>query len=128
MATNLTGSVDLLKLQRVGIATIKGKKCVIIPLEFNDIYVSSDDTGKAKSAYLSLNINERKEPSQYGKTHYCKAGISKSFKESHDEALIKAINDTYLGDFKPYVFEAQNQAEVVSAPSLDVEEVDDLPF
>ena len=29
---NLTGSIDLLKLEKTGIATIKNKKCVIIPL------------------------------------------------------------------------------------------------
>lgn len=30
---NLTGSVNLLKLEKAGIATIKNKKCVVIPIE-----------------------------------------------------------------------------------------------
>lgn len=35
---NLTGSVNLLKLEKAGIATIKNKKCVVIPIEENDLY------------------------------------------------------------------------------------------
>lgn len=66
---NLTGSIYLLKLEKVGIATIKNKKCVIIPIEENDLYVSMDENLKAKSVYLGLNVNERREPSQFGKTH-----------------------------------------------------------
>lgn len=69
---NLTRSIDLLKLEKAGIATIKNKKCVVIPIEENDLYVSMDENLKAKAVYLGVNINERREPSQYGKTHYCK--------------------------------------------------------
>lgn len=39
---NLTGSVNLLKLEKAGIATTKNKKCVVIPIEENDLYVSMD--------------------------------------------------------------------------------------
>lgn len=66
---NLTGSVNLLKLEKVGIATIKNKKCVVIPIEENDLYVSMDENLKAKAVYLNVNINERREPSQYGNTY-----------------------------------------------------------
>ena len=69
---NLTGSVNLLKLEKAGIATIKNKKCVVIPIEENDLYVIMDENQKAKAVYLNVNINERREPSQYGNTHYCK--------------------------------------------------------
>lgn len=51
---NLTGSIDLLKLEKVGIATIKNKKCVVIPIEENDLYVSMDENLKAKAVYLKL--------------------------------------------------------------------------
>ena len=77
---NLTGSIDLLKLEKTGIATIKNKKCVIIPIEENDLYVSMDENLKAKSVYLGLNVNERREPSQFGKTHYCKQSLSKQYR------------------------------------------------
>lgn len=51
---NLTGSVNLLKLEKAGIATIKNKKCVVIPIEENDLYVSMDENLKAKAVYLNL--------------------------------------------------------------------------
>ena len=41
--SNLQGSIDLLKLQRTGIATIRGVKCLCIPIRENDIYVSVDE-------------------------------------------------------------------------------------
>mgnify|MGYP006932732489 CR=1 FL=1 len=55
---NLTGNVNLLKLEKAGIATIKNKKCVVIPIEENDLYVSMDENLKAKAVYLNVNINE----------------------------------------------------------------------
>ena len=78
---NLQGSIDLLKLEKAGIATIKNKKCIVIPIEENDLYVSMDENLKAKSVYLGLNINERREPSQFGKTHYCKQSLSRQYTE-----------------------------------------------
>ena len=80
---NLTGNVNLLKLEKAGIATIKNKKCVVIPIEENDLYVSMDENLKAKAVYLNVNINERREPSQYGNTHYCKQYLSKQYKDAN---------------------------------------------
>ena len=80
---NLTGSVNLLKLEKAGIATIKNKKCVVIPIEENDLCVSIDENLKAKAVYLNVNINERREPSQYGNTHYCKQYLSKQYKDAN---------------------------------------------
>ena len=69
---NLQGSIDLLKLELAGIATIKGKKCLVIPIQENDIYINMNEDLKAKAAYLRLSIFERREVSRYGKTHYVK--------------------------------------------------------
>ena len=102
---NLTGSVNLLKLEKAGIATIKNKKCVVIPIEENDLYVSMDENLKAKAVYLNVNINERREPSQYGNTHYCKQYLSKQYKDAN-KTEAEAKSKVYLGDFKPYEFEA----------------------
>ena len=44
-------NVNLMKLSRVGVASIKGLKCVVIPIAENDIFISLNDDGKAKSAY-----------------------------------------------------------------------------
>ena len=125
---NLQGSIDLLKLEKAGIATIKNKKCIVIPIEENDLYVSMDENLKAKSVYLGLNINERREPSQFGKTHYCKQSLSKQYRDANKtEAETKS--KVYLGDFKPYEFEGSSNAVAsVEAPAAQIEENDDLPF
>lgn len=93
---NLTGSVNLLKLEKAGIATIKNKKCVVIPIEENGLYVSMDENLKAKAVYLNVNINERREPSQYGNTHYCKQYLSKQYKDAN-KAEAEAKSKVYLG-------------------------------
>lgn len=125
---NLQGSIDLLKLEKAGIATIKNKKCVVIPVEENDLYVSMDENLKAKAVYLGVNINERREPSQYGKTHYCKQSLSRQYRDTH-KTEAEAKSKVYLGDFKPYEFEGSgNAAATVNAPSLQTDWEDDLPF
>lgn len=125
---NLTGSIDLLKLEKAGVATIKNKKCIIIPIEENDLYVSMDENLKAKSVYLGLNINERREPSQFGKTHYCKQSLSRQYRETN-KTEAEAKSKVYLGDFKPYEFEGSgNAAATVDAPTLQTDGEDDLPF
>ena len=48
METNLRGSIDLLKLVKSCVVDIKGVKCVVIPVEYNDIFVSKDEENKAK--------------------------------------------------------------------------------
>ena len=101
METNLRGSIDLLKLVKSCVVDIKGVKCVVIPVEFNDIYVSKDEENKAKGAYLSLNIWQRREPSKYGKTHYVKPSFRKGFLERLTEEQRKALNDIFLGDLQP---------------------------
>ena len=123
---NLQGSIDLLKLEKTGIATIKNKKCVIIPIEENELYVSMDENLKAKSVYLGLNINERREPSQFGKTHYCKQSLSKQYRDANKT---EAKSKVYLGDFKPYEFEGSgNAAATVEAPNAKIDDDDQLPF
>ena len=63
------------------------------------------DSLKAKAVYLNVNINERREPSQYGNTHYCKQYLSKQYKDAN-KAEAGAKSKVYLGDFKPYEFES----------------------
>lgn len=125
---NLQGSIDLLKLEKTGVATIKNKKCVVIPIEENDLFVNMDENLKAKSIYLGLKINERKEPSKYKKTHYCKQSLSKQYKEAN-KTEAEAKSKVYLGDFKPYEFEgSSNAAAAVEAPAAQIDDADGLPF
>ena len=126
---NLRGSLDLLKMQKTCIVEIKGVKCLLAPIEAMNAHRLP--RSKAKGAYLNVNINERREKSQYGKTHYAKQGWSKSYLEKLGDSERKALNDIYFGDFEPYEFDSGNQAASVSAPSMDVPQDsygDDLPF
>jgi hypothetical protein len=125
---NLQGRIDLLKLEKAGIATIKNKKCIVIPIEENDLYVSMDENLKAKSVYLGLNINERREPSQFGKTHYCKQSLSRQYRDAN-KTEAESKSKVYLGDFKPYEFEgSSNAVAAVEAPNAQIDDDDQLPF
>lgn len=128
---NLTGSIDLLKLQQTGLATIKGVRCVVIPVEDNDLYITKDAaTGKAKSAYISFNIIAAREVGKFGDTHYCKQSFSKEYRETRSE-VVEARRKVYLGNFKPLQFEGHaNAASSATAIPITTDEVthDELPF
>lgn len=128
---NLTGSIDLMRLEGVGFKTIQGKtcakRCIVIPVEDNDIYVSMDENLKAKAAYYSMGIYQRQSPSEFGATHYAKPVVSKKFAEINPELAEKRRN-VYLGDFKPFVFEGGNAANKVQSDIVPPAENDDLPF
>ena len=123
--SNLQGSIDLLKLQRTGIATIRGVKCLCIPIHENDIYIGVDENLKAKSAYLGLSIFERREIGKYGDTHNVKQSFSKEFREHTGKEEID--KRPYLGNMRPLIIENKNGAGTVDAPATNTEE-DDLPF
>lgn len=125
------GSIDLLKMKNSGMATIKGVRCLVIPIDGNDLFVTKDeDTGKAKSCYLGLQIRERREPNDWGNTHYCKQELSKEFREGAPKEMLEEKKSTYLGNFKPMVWDDSNQCGTVTTEQVapnDVEN-DDLPF
>ena len=129
---NVRGSIDLMKLESACVVTLTGKtskkKGIFIPIDDNDIYIT-EDGGKAKSAYLGLSVNQRREVSRFGKTHYAKQSLSKTFREFHKE-LAEKKNGIYLGDFETYVVESGNAAAKVESQPVDLskEEQDDLPF
>ena len=69
---NFTEKLDLSKLRNVKLVDNKdGKKCVLIPVDDNDIYVS-----ERGSLYLTLNVREMRNP-RYGQTHFIKQRVSK---------------------------------------------------
>ena len=121
---SLNIKINLMKLSRTGVATIKGLRCLVIPVEENDIYISSDESGKAKSAYLSMTAwTNRDGKSQYGDTHHISQSFSKEFKESHEEYC---KNTPILGNAQP--IGSQNASATVNAPSMPVESDEGLPF
>lgn len=125
---NLNIDINLMKLSRVGVAAIRGVKCVVIPVEENDIFVSQDQqTGKTKGAYLHLTAwANRNGASQYGDTHYIKQSFSKEYRSAHAEI---SKNAPILGNGKPVQAQA-SQVNQVAAPSADnsIAEDDGLPF
>lgn len=131
MEINLQGSIDLLKLENACVISVPGKSTVkrgvFIPLEENDIYVSTTESLKPKSAYIGLNVMQRREVSQYDKTHYCKQSLSRDFRSAFPE-LAEKKKSVYLGDFKPFVIESGNAAAKIEAPEYEVSPDDDLPF
>lgn len=131
MSNDLSGSIDLLRMKDSGMATIKGKRCLVIPIDGNDLFVTKDETtGRAKACYLGLNIRERRETDQWGKTHYCKQQLSKEFREGAPQELVEEKKNTYLGNFKPLIWDDSNQAGTVKVDTLSDTEVetDELPF
>ena len=56
---NLTGNINLLKLDMAGIATIRGIKCVVIPIQENDLYVKVGTDLKAMSVKKSVGMDKR---------------------------------------------------------------------
>ena len=127
---NLTGSIDLMRLEGVGFKTIKGetcaKRCLVIPVEDNEIFISKDENLRAKAAYYSMGVYQRQSVSEHGATHYAKPVVSKKFADAFPE-IAERRRKTYLGDFKPYVFEGGDAANKVQAEVVERDENDDLP-
>ena len=132
MANNLNISVNLLKL-KAAVMGVKGKdkvkKCVVIPIEDNDLFSKVDDNGKV-SVFLNLTAWENRETSQYGDTHMVKQSHSKEWNEAHtDEDRRK---EPILGNARPVI---EKTIESVNVPNAEVEPMpfkgegeDDLPF
>lgn len=75
--------------------------------------------GKNGKKYLNVVVNERREVSQFGMTHYVKAYCKK-------EQQREGVN-YYIGELKPSDYQENgnaNQGVANSAPGND----DDLPF
>lgn len=82
-----------MKLDGATVTVIRGRNYVAIPIDTNDIYM------KNSSAYLLLNIYERKQVGRYGETHTVKHGFSRGFIERMGQEAIK--DKPFLGGFKP---------------------------
>lgn len=135
----IVGSINLARLNNVGIMNVKGKtgtkKCVVVPIEDNDIYINvkektaMDGTKYESKIYaLGCEIYEKREADQYGNTHYAKPTMSKNYIESHTQEEVDARNKIYLGDFKPVEIPSSNQADSIAAPAVEAGDDSDLPF
>lgn len=120
-------NINLLKLKNTAVIAITSKKtgvekkCLIIPIEENDLYLSEN------GAYLGLNAFES-SGLRDGKTHLLKQNHTKEVREKMTDDERK--NMPVLGDAKPIV---RNQPDAVNAEEYTPDNdksvlIDDLPF
>lgn len=126
---NFQGNFDFLKLKNACIINVKGKtgekQGVFIPIEDNELFVSKDESNRAKGAYLNFVAFENKKPGKFGDTHIIKQSLDKDTRSKMSEEEKRAI--PILGNMKP--MELQNVAKTVEAPDAPIaQEEDDLPF
>lgn len=94
---NYSISINLLHLKSI-IAEVSGKKCVIIPIEDNDLFVSQDEGAeKPKGVYVRLAAWETS--GKYGDTHLVKQSFSLEKRRSMSEDEKKA--QPILGNMRP---------------------------
>ena len=127
--TDFNGKLNLLKLKRAGIMQIQGRtgvlRCLVIPVEDNNIFVTTDENNHPKAAYIDLTAWELKNP-KYDETHIIKQSLPKEVREKMTDEEKKAI--PILGGLKPVIFESQNAASSCAAPITQTQNSDDLPF
>lgn len=127
--TDFNGKLNLLKLKRAGIMQIQGRngvlRCLVIPVEDNNIFVTTDENNHPKAAYIDLTAWELKNP-KYDETHMIKQSLPKEVREKMTDEEKKAI--PILGGLKPVIFESHNAASSCAAPIAQTQNSDDLPF
>ena len=126
-----TLGVQLDKLKNVSVVDVRGKKCVLIPVEDNKIYISQKGT-----VVLSLFMSKLKEEA-WGKTHSFKRKLTKD----EFKTLTKEQKDAnpIVGYFEPwrpredYNNNSSGYAPQAPSPAHDYDGnngggVGDLPF
>lgn len=125
---NYSGKINLLRFKNACIVSVKGKttskKGVFIPIEDNHLFVSEDETGKVRGAYLSFIGWDNEGKSKFGDTHLLRQSIDKDDRLKMTEEEQKAI--PFFGNMKPFV--PQNYAATTPAQPVETEPYDDLPF
>lgn len=117
---NLNVSINLLKM-KAAVADVPGRngnpvRCVILPIEANDLYAKTDESGHVTSVYLSVSCFENKKESQYGDTHMVKQSHGKAWNEAHTDEQKRG--EPILGNGRPIGQRAV--AEAVDVPKYEV--------
>ena len=115
--------VNLKCLQHTGLVNVKGRKCVLIPVDDNaEIFVGE------KGIYLNLTAIEMKQASQFGDTHFLKGNLDKEAFEKLTEEERKAL--PIVGNMRPIERKVAEQpaAPIADADIAPADEEDDLPF
>lgn len=126
---NFNAKLNLLKLKRAGVMQIQGRgevlRCLVIPIEENNIFVSTDDNNRPKAAYLDLTAWALQNP-KYDETHMIKQSLPKEVREKMTDEEKKAM--PILGGMRPASLDVKNAATTCDAPFAQTQNLDDLPF
>lgn len=121
--------LNALKYKNAGVASLKGstatKKCLVIPIEDNNLFVSANADGTPKAVYLDLRAFALRE-SKYDQTHLVKQSLPKEVREKMSKEELDAM--PILGGMKAFESVSNNAADACNAPMVGVGSVDDLPF
>ena len=134
MAEILNGKINLTKLNNAIVKEMNGRKgpvkCVIIPVEENNIYLGSNG-----SAYLSFTCAERPAKSDWGETHTISPQVSTEKYRSMTKEERMAI--PFIGGLSRLEFKNSynngggrgnaDYREVDNSPAPS-DPVDDMPF
>lgn len=121
--------LNALKFRNAGVMSIKGKtqtkRCLVIPIEDNNLFVSANDNGTAKAVYMDLNAYALREP-KYDQTHLVKQALPKEVREHMTNEQLKAL--PILGGLKPFNNAPVNAVNTCDAPFAQPVANEDLPF
>lgn len=130
---NYSLGCDFMQMNNVGFKTIESKtgvakRCMVIPVDDNDIRITKDQTtGKTKAAYYNIDMFERREVGRFEETHNLKPHVSREFAEKNPELAAK-MKSTYLGNAKPLIIPSNNITETMPMDNVAPSQDDDLPF
>lgn len=97
---NYNLSIDICKLHDSGLATLKGRRCIIVPLEANGLEEKNGKVFIPATMWERTDRNSGKPvPDQYGSTHYLRLNLKKEVRDAMTDEERKAI--PYLGNAYP---------------------------
>ena len=126
---NYSGKMNLLRFKNACVVSVQGKtakkKGIFIPIEDNHLFVSADEAGRTKGAYVDFMAWENQRPSPYGDTHSLRQSYPKEARDRMTEEEQKAV--PYFGNMRP--FEAKNAAAYAQPLyGAEAEDLGELPF
>jgi hypothetical protein len=122
--SNIAASIDLLSIEGAKrTTTASGKDVVVIDLGASR--AMPHNNGKV---YLSLDIKERKEPDQFGKTHFITESRTKEEREAKTQLPIIGSGKAFtFTENKPKPAKLRVVAEPYEGRKVD-DEGDEIPF
>ena len=128
---NYNVKIDLKKLEKVAVMNIQGNtgliKCVVIPIEENNIFVSEKANG---GIYLDLKASEVREM-RFGQSHILKRTVGKEAYSKMTKEEI--INMPIVGNLSPYNGQGMEATQTQTNETKTEQEergnnIDELPF